>query len=204
MAATAARVRQIFQDGGLNYLGNENLVHAQSILATLAVQVLLMGAAESYRANGGAPGGFGEDRDSLYLNGNMIRMRGHTLPVARVAVDDQPTCAHAPRAPSANPTQRSTSAPNDHNASQQHSTTQQHQPAAGSARCTCLNTAATCETAIRIGGGKSRRRSQPASSACSCIMCAMLSAALWSRCTTAHLPAPVEELTPLQASKVCA
>jgi light-harvesting complex II chlorophyll a/b binding protein 2 len=57
----------IFGSDGLNYLGNSSLIHAQNIVLTVAVQVILMGGAEIYRAGGELPNG--EALDSLHPGG---------------------------------------------------------------------------------------------------------------------------------------
>ena len=57
----------IFESYGLNYMGAPALVRAQSILAVLTCQSVLMGAIEAYPVIGGPFGG--RDLDLVYPSG---------------------------------------------------------------------------------------------------------------------------------------
>ena len=64
----------IFESDGLNYMGAPVLVRAQSILAVLACQVVVMGAMEAYNVNGGPFGG--RDLDVTYPGDKRFDARG--------------------------------------------------------------------------------------------------------------------------------
>ena len=60
---------EIFWSDGLNYTGAPVLVRAQSILAVFTCHIVLMGAIETYRVNGGAFDG--RDLDLVYPGGKQ-------------------------------------------------------------------------------------------------------------------------------------
>jgi len=54
---------KIFSDDGLNYLNNPSIVHAQSAVITLLVQVIVMSQVEAFRVNGGVYENLGLDKN---------------------------------------------------------------------------------------------------------------------------------------------
>ena len=66
----------IFESYGWNYMGAPVFVCAQSILAVLACQVVLIGAIEAYRVNGGPFGG--RDLDLVHPSGKRFDPVGLT------------------------------------------------------------------------------------------------------------------------------
>ena len=64
----------IFQSYGSNYMGAPVLVRSQSNLAVLAYQVVLLGAIEASRVNGGPLGG--RDLDLVYPSGKQFNPLG--------------------------------------------------------------------------------------------------------------------------------
>ena len=87
----------IFESYGLNYMGAPVLVRVHSILAVLACQVVLMGAMEAYRVNGGpfgerdldlvCPGGKGFDAPGLVGDLDMAaELKGKEIRSSRLVM----------------------------------------------------------------------------------------------------------------------